>query len=109
MVDLDHGRDSSSFASGLTEKGQRMNLSVNVPPSLEDVLKTQASAAGKDVETFVLETLEQALGQSTQQPLKLALTHEQFREKLQHMIDLHPGGNSSMDDSRESIYSGRGE
>lgn len=86
-----------------------MNLRVNVPPNLEDILKTQANAAGKDVESFVLETLEQALVQSTQQPLKHALTHEQFREKLQHIIDLHPRGDSSMDDSRESIYAGRGE
>ena len=86
-----------------------MNLSVNVPPNLEDILKTQANAAGKDVESFVLETLEQALVQSTQQQLKHALTHEQFREQLQHFIDLHPRGDSSMDDSRESIYAGRGE
>ena len=45
-----------------------MNLRVNVPPNLEDILKTQANAAGKDVESFVLETLEQALGQTAQQP-----------------------------------------
>ena len=86
-----------------------MNLQVNLPKALEVALKAQATAAGKDVESFVLEALELALGQGTDGESTETLSHEQFRERLQQVIDLHPRGNASMDDSRESIYAGRGE
>lgn len=86
-----------------------MNLQVKLRKSLEIALKAQASAAGKDVESFVLETLELALGQDPHGESAATLSHKQFRDRLQQVIDLHPGGNASMDDSRESIYAGRGE
>ena len=86
-----------------------MNLQLNLPKALEIALKAQATAAGKDVESFVLEALELALGQGTDGASTTTMTHEQFRERLQQVIDLHPRGNASMDDSRESIYAGRGE
>lgn len=59
--------------------------------------------------TFVLETLELALSQAMEGEAKAILSHDQFRERLQQVIDLHPRGNASMDDSRESMYSARGE
>jgi hypothetical protein len=90
-------------------RGNVMNLQVNLPKALEIALKAQATAAGKDVESFVLETLELAVGQGTNGETTATLSHEQFRERLQQVIDLHPRGNASMDDSRESIYAGRGE
>jgi hypothetical protein len=85
-----------------------MNLVLHVPPNLEVTLKAQASAAGKDLAAFVVETLQQALAPEAS-GVAVTESHEQFRTKLQQIIDLHPRGNSAMDDSRESIYAGRGE
>ena len=89
--------------------GHVVNLQVKLPKSLEITLKTQASAAGKDIESFVLEALELALCQGPNGESTAKLSHEQFRDRLQQVIDLHPRGNASTDDSRESIYAGRGE
>lgn len=83
-------------------------MNLRLPQSLETTLKAQATAAGKDLEAFVVETLELALSQSAEEP-KASASHELFRESLQRVIDLHPRGNASMDDSRESIYAGRDE
>ncbi|MEQ1829177.1 MAG: hypothetical protein ABL921_24655 [Pirellula sp.] len=85
-----------------------MNLRLDLPQSLETTLKAQATAAGKEIEAFVTEILELALSQSSVEP-KASVSHEQFSERLQRVIDLHPRGNASMDDSRESIYAGRDE
>lgn len=86
-----------------------MNLYVSLPKALETALRARATAAGKDVESYVLETLELAVVQEPASESRASLSHEQFRERLQQVIDLHPRGNLSMDDSRESIYAGRGE
>lgn len=84
-----------------------MNLQVKLPEALEFALKAQASAARKDVESFVLEALELALSHGTQVESAATLSHEQFCERLQQVIDLHPRGSATMDDSRESIYAVR--
>ena len=40
---------------------------------------------------------------------KRKLSLDEFKEKIQEIIDLHPVSNGQMDDSRESIYEGCGE
>ena len=85
-----------------------MSLSVSFPTEIEAALRQRAAAAGKDVETFVREIF---IEEVADEPLPKTDTqsHGEFKAKLQAIIDLHAVSNGKMDDSRESIYSGRGE
>lgn len=85
-----------------------MSLSVTFPTELESVLRQRAAAVGKDVDTFVREIVleEVADGPETE---KRKISHTEFMTKLDAMIQRHGIRNGNFDDSRESIYSGRGE
>jgi plasmid stability protein len=85
-----------------------MNVSINFPAEIETILLRRAAASGKDVETVVKELVSEGLAEQNPPHAKVA-SHEEFMAKLQRFIDLHPASNGSMDDSRESIYAGRGE
>lgn len=85
-----------------------MNLRIEVPPELEERLKATAAIAHINVEDFVLRTLrdrldaenESAPTTSQAEPLSRWLSGW----AMQFPILPHP-----IDDSRESIYDGRGE
>lgn len=85
-----------------------MTVNIDFPAEIESTLIRRAAAAGKDVETFVKEFVTERLSEEIPPPEKAA-SHEEFMSKLQRFIDLHPASNGSLDDSRESIYAGRGE
>lgn len=85
-----------------------MNVSINFPAEIETTLLRRAAAAGKDVETFVKEFVTACLAEEGPAPVKPE-SHDEFMAKLYRVIDLHPVSDGSMDDSRESIYAGRGE
>jgi plasmid stability protein len=85
-----------------------MNVNINFPAEIETTLLRRAAAAGKDVETLVKELVTERLAEESPAPAKLG-SHDEFMAKLHEVIDLHPVSNGSMDDSRESIYAGRGE
>jgi plasmid stability protein len=85
-----------------------MNVSINLPADVETALFRRAAAAGKDVETLVKEFVTERLVEETPPPAKPA-SHDDFMAKLHQIIDLHPTSNDPVDDSRESIYAGRGE
>ena len=85
-----------------------MNVSINFPAEIETTLLRRAAAAGKDVETIVKEFVTERLAEESPAPAKAA-SHAEFMARLQEIINLHPVSNGSVDDSRESIYGGRGE
>jgi len=85
-----------------------MTISINFPPEIETGLLRRAAAAGKDVETIVRELVSEQLAEEGDAPARAA-SHEEFMARLRAIIELHPGSGGSMDDSRESIYAGRGE
>ncbi len=85
-----------------------MNVSINFSAEIETALLRRAAAAGMDVETFVKEFVTERLAEEIPPPAKVA-SHAEFMGRLHKVIDLHPMSNGSMDDSRESIYTGRGE
>ena len=85
-----------------------MNVSINFPAEIETSLLRRAAAVGKDVETIVKEFVAKRLVEEGPLPAKTA-SHDEFMAKLHGIIDLHPMSNGSVDDSRESIYAGRGE
>lgn len=81
-----------------------MNLIVNLPADLEASLKKRAEQAGIDLSTYVLQMLRtEELSQPTN------VSDEQFAASLERLRTIHKAANPHFDDSRDSIYSGRGE
>jgi hypothetical protein len=85
-----------------------MTVTIDIPAEIEATLRRRAEAAGKDVGAIVKEFVVECLAEESQAPVKTA-SHREFMAKLHAVIALHPKSDGSMDDSRESIYAGRGE
>jgi hypothetical protein len=85
-----------------------MSLSVTFPAELESVLRQRAAAMGKDVDTLVREIVAEEVT-ATEATDPRTESHLDFMQRLDAMIQRHGIRNGKFDDSRESIYSGRGE
>ncbi len=84
-----------------------MTLELKIPAETEFRMREQAAAAGQDLEAFVLQAVAEKLA-----GVEAALPSgngADWRARLQACIDLHPSATHFVDDSRESIYAGRGE
>ncbi len=86
-----------------------MNITVDFPTSIERVLQQQAAAAGKDVSAFIREVVTEKLVSVPKPVRQRRMSHEAFARRLDEWIALHPVLDHAIDDSRESIYEGRGE
>lgn len=84
-----------------------MILNLHVPAEKEAKLREAAAAAGQDVETFVLNAVDERLSEEV--PTEPPLSEDDFQKWLDKWIALHPQVRHFVDDSRESIYEGRGE
>ena len=87
-----------------------MTLQIELPPETEARLREEAAAAGMDPATFVREAVEEKLagsGDATTEPSKLPAA-QRIAEWLA-WADSHVPLGRDVDDSRESIYEGRGE
>jgi len=89
-------------------EGEKMNLRIELPPHIEELLKSKAAQAGLDVEAFVLETISERLEPKTDGNLS-SISAEQFSEWIANWSKQFPVLDHQIDDSRESIYAGRGE
>ena len=85
-----------------------MNVNINIPADIETTLLRRAADAGTDVATLVRELVAERLAEDSPSHAK-AGSHAEFMARLRRLIEMHPGSNGSLDDSRESIYAGRGE
>jgi hypothetical protein len=85
-----------------------MNVSINFPADIETRLLRRAKVAGKDVATLVQEFVAEWLAEESS-PVAKPHSHAEFMAKLNRVIELHPASTGFLDDSRESIYAGRGE
>jgi plasmid stability protein len=85
-----------------------MNVSINIPTEVETALRRRAAAAGTDLETLVNKLVTEGLAEECPLSERVA-SHDEFMSRLHKIIELHPVSNGSVDDSRESIYTGRGE
>jgi hypothetical protein len=86
-----------------------MTLELKIPSETEAKLRERAAAAGQDLETFVLQAVAEKLTEAESQPILPSRNGKDWRNKLLACIDLHPVVTHFVDDSRESIYAGRGE
>jgi hypothetical protein len=84
-----------------------MSLNINLPSELEHAVRERALAAGLDIDTFVAQIFVEQIQDELLQPQ--TSTHKEFRSQLERVIALHPKSSHPVDDSRESIYAGRGE
>ena len=86
-----------------------MTLTLVLPPDIEAKLKEQAAREGKDPQTLVLEAIEETLSSevaTTTAMLPVAAWHARFYA----LLDSLPRSEATaVDDSRESIYNGRGQ
>lgn len=85
-----------------------MNVDISFPAEIETDLLRRAAAAGKDVGAVIKDLVAERLAEECM-PSPQAASHDEFMAKLRATIALHPRSNGAMDDSRESIYAGRGE
>lgn len=83
-----------------------MILNLHVPADEEARLRAAAAAAGQDVETFVLNAVGKRLSEEV--PTEPPLSKDDFQAWLNKSIALRPQVTHFVDDSRESIYEGRG-
>ena len=83
-----------------------MNLVLNLSPDLEADLKKRAEQAGLDMPTYVLQTLRTT---DLEQVGDISISNEQFDVSLKRLFEIHANVPAHFDDSRESIYEGRGE
>lgn len=85
-----------------------MTLSIELPPDLENALRRRAEAAGEDLATFVRHVVTESLADE-EEPISAISSQSEFASRLDSWIALHPVLAHAIDDSRDSIYAGRGE
>lgn len=86
-----------------------MTLHITLPAEIEHAVRERAFHAGLDVETFVTNVVKDEVADDLATPRKRRMSHEEFQSRLQKIMERHPISQHVVDDSRESIYAGRGE
>ena len=84
-----------------------MSISINFKPEVEAALAKRAEIAGMDVPTLIEELVAERLADDLSKPKRL--TPEEIMARVEAIANRHPGVSTFADDSRESIYDGRGE
>ena len=86
-----------------------MTLTLSFPPEVEARLRECAAAAGKDVESIVREAVDEKLAAGSTPTGPEGKSYEQWSAELHAWAASHAHITHFVDDSRESIYAGRGE
>lgn len=87
-----------------------MTLQIPLSPETEAKLREQAEAAGKDLATFVREAVEEMVDHGNAESQgNGALAPSKWSEEWHAWASSHRKLDSIADDSREQIYTGRGE
>jgi plasmid stability protein len=84
-----------------------MTLTITFPEELERTLLSRAAASGQDVESFVRKVVAESLSEDSGTVPTSDLSAAEFRSRLEAWIASHPVLDHAVDDSRDSIYSGR--
>jgi uncharacterized protein (DUF1778 family) len=87
-----------------------MNLQLTIPAEDEARLRERAAAAGKPVEEFVLDAVAEKLADSSAPKVAATpLRGKDWQREFDALLAAAPKVAHVVDDSRESIYEGRGE
>jgi hypothetical protein len=84
-----------------------MTITLDLPEDIATALELRAAASGQDVASLLREMVVENVQDEI--PVRRARPPEEFMAQLQEVIDLLPQPSGVIDDSRESIYAGRGE
>lgn len=79
-----------------------MNLTLTLSPHQAAELQRRATAAGTDLETFLMNLIVEA--ESADEPPAAELPYDRWRLEFQKWLQGHQPRNPDLDDSRESIY-----
>lgn len=83
-----------------------MNLRIHIPEHLNSILTARAAECGKDIESFVVDSICEQLEVPNS---AVSSTASEFDSWLVEVRKLVPSVGTDVDDSRDSIYAGRGE
>jgi hypothetical protein len=87
-----------------------MTYTIELTGPIEERVHQAAAEMGCDVSSYLQRVLTESLSQPEALPAKARSgTHDEFRQRLSAIARRHPGSQGNLDDSRESIYAGRGE
>jgi uncharacterized protein (DUF1778 family) len=89
-------------------KENAMTLELAFTSEVETEIRRRAAEMGQDVEDFILQAVAEKLADTDSQSSRSSLNNK-WKEQLRAFIELHPVVTHFVDDSRESIYAGRGE
>jgi adenylate kinase len=93
-----------------SDKETTMTLNFDLPPAIEQNLRSQAAMQGESLDTYVRQmVIDRYAEVETPTGFVPARSPEEFMARLQEVVDMHPTVKTFVDDSRESIYAGRGE
>lgn len=88
---------------------RRMNMNLELPPETESLLHQQASKSGMTTKQFALMVLRNhAVVEPASVEDQPPTDHKKWMKELRAWSKDHPGSTHFVDDSRESIYEGRG-
>jgi hypothetical protein len=82
-----------------------VNLRIHIPEHLNSILTARAAECGKDIESYVVDSICEQL----ELPNSVASPASDFESWLVEVRKLVPNVAMNVDDSRDSIYAGRGE
>jgi hypothetical protein len=83
-----------------------MNLRIHIPEHLNSILTARAAECGKDIESFVVDSICEQLEVPNS---AVSSTASEFDSWLVEVRKLVPSVGTDVDESRDSIYAGRGE
>ncbi len=99
--------------SASTENAQKdramSSIIEEIKPETAEMIKAQAEALGLSVDEYLRELLPASNGDSLDQPLYKTASTEEWLSAFSEWATDHPTLPIMADDSRESIYQGRGE
>lgn len=84
-----------------------MNIKIQLPVELEAVLRERAAKEGVPIESYVIQAISERLADSHVDETPSSTSR--FSDWLREWSSRFPKLDRPIDDSRESIYSGRGE
>lgn len=86
-----------------------MTLNITFPTEIENAIRARAAAAGIDIESFVTSVVYEEVAEDVQPKRPRKISPDERARRAEAWVKLHPALDHAVDDSRESIYAGRGE
>lgn len=85
-----------------------MTVTIELTSEIEAALRRRAAASGEDLQTYLQQLVTHILIEETEVKVPRRSAVE-FEQRLNALIAALPQADHPIDDSRESIYEGRGE